>query len=62
MKAVDLPLARRALAALDRLLAAHPELRGEDARAATFLDTMAELHEHEADLATLAAFPAANDR
>jgi hypothetical protein len=61
---VDLPRVRRTLATLDRLLAAHPELRGEGARAAVFLDTAPDLHdrEHEADLAPFAAIPPANDR
>lgn len=57
---VDLPRVRRTLATLDRLLAAHPELRGEGARAAVFLDTAPDLH--EADLAPFAAIPPANDR
>lgn len=57
MNVVDLPRVRRTLATLDRLLAAHPELRGEGARAAAFFDLAAELHdqEHEADLAAIPA-------
>ena len=47
MMVVDLPRVRRALAALDRLVAAHPELRGEGARLAAMV-TAAELAEHEA--------------
>ena len=49
MMVVDLPRVRRALAALDRLVAAHPELRGEGARLAAMV-TAAELAEHEAPL------------
>lgn len=47
---VDLLRVRRTLTALDRLVAAYPELRGEGARLAALV-AAAELHDHEADLA-----------
>lgn len=65
--AVNLPRVRAALARLDALLEAHPELRSEAARTrcgewlAAYAE-VTELHEHQVDLGALGRVDPANDR
>lgn len=62
MSVIDLPRVRAALAELDRLLAAHPRLRGAADRFAAMVDVATVAEVDVAELAEVAATVAEDSR